>query len=186
MENKISFKANFISNAKILKLHSADTTFKPKKVSFVELTPEHTPDMEAVRAVNRMWGDRTTLANDIVDEMRDSTDFFEQGGKRFFAITEQRGSFEKLKPSKILGLAETIQGNSKHIKIKAIQVHPEHQSGQEGAKFKHIGTSIIDSLKKIFPSGKNFYGQSPKESEGFCSANGFVKLDEDGNMELFQ
>lgn len=185
MENKISFKANFISNPKILKLHSADT-FKPKTVSFVELNPDHTPDMDAVRAVNRMWENRTTLAEDILDEMRDSTDFFEHAGKRFFAITQQNGSYGKLNPSKILGLAETIEGNSNNIKIKVMQVHPEHQSGKEGATFKHIGTSILDSLKELFPSSKNFCGHSPKESEGFCLNNGFVKLDDDGNMKLFQ
>lgn len=184
MLNQISFKANLISPAKILERNSTGT-FEPKTVSFVELNPEHNPDMNAIMEVNQMWDNRRTLASNIVEEMHDSMDFFEHAGKRFFAITEQADSLENIEPSKVLGLTETIQGNYDNIKIKFFLVDPKYQRGQKNAPFKHVGTSLLESLKELFPN-KTFSGQSTPEAVKFYLANGFQKLDANRNMKFIR
>lgn len=184
MINQISFKANLISPAKILERNSKGT-FEPKTVSFVELNPEYNPDMDAIREVNKMWNDRKTLASNIIEEMHDSTDFFEHAGKRFFAITEQADSLENIEPSKVLGLTETIQGHNDNVKIKFFVVHPKHQRGKKNAQFKHVGTSLLDSLKEIFQN-KTLRGQATPNAMKFYLANGFTKLDSNRNIKFIR
>lgn len=175
MHENISFKANFIKPTTILTNNNT-----PKTVSFVRLDPESISDMNTMRTIANSWGKNKTFVTDIIQDMDDCTDFFEHMGKKFFAITLQKDNFENLSSDNLLGLAEIIQSSADAVKLKYLQVHPEHTTKTRKHKiseFKHIGTAIINALTEIFPN-KIIRGEATTEALDFYLGYGFQKTGE--------
>lgn len=174
MHNTISFKANYISSANVLQ-RTPDNEFKNKKVSFVKLNPDSISDKATISILDHNWKQRKTFANEILDDMVDCTDFYNHAGKEFFAITQQKDTFNHLNPEKILGVAEVINGTNSNVKLKYIQVDPRQTRNCESATFKHVGSALLDSIKAYFPL-KNIILESVEKAENFYLANGFKPI----------
>lgn len=174
MHNQISFKANYISAATIQQ-RTPQFTFTDKKVSFVQLDPESTLDRNSIFTLDHNWEHRKTFANEIFEDMNDCTDFYNHAGKKFFALTTQKNHFEILESEKILGITEIINGMRDTLKLKYLQVHPQHKWTSEAAAFKHIGSAILDSLKRHFPAC-DIILESVPDAKNFYRANGFKQF----------
>ncbi len=142
----LTFKANYLNSATIQRINIYKSC--PKKVSFVEINPTESLDVLAANKIAAKW-DKTgdgTFAHDICRAIN-------RGEKsRFFALTTQQDTFEKLDYEKILSLAQvkTEKEDEYEEFIEFLQVDPDNLSSSYYAEFSHIGTAMLDSLKKLF------------------------------------
>ncbi len=181
MINPISFKANYIKPSTI----KCSSTNKDITTSFVELDPLFYADRRAVTAVDYAWSNTETFAHHILCEMEGC--LWNTGAQRFFALTTQKRSFDKLIPNKILGLAEIIGGNLEQIKIKFLQVDPETNMQANNHKYTGVGRAILDAIKAIFPN-QNIILESVNSERiiEFYERNGFQRIRKGGTNMIFR
>ena len=174
--NSISFKASYIKPADIL-LKPTDPNEAKKiiKGSFVELNPYDEKDLNSACELNEHWGFMETYAFQIFDSMeRINRRFLSYNeNSKFYALTLQENNFENIDHKKILGITEVVEDEDK-ISINFLQVDPENTRKAPTAKYKHLGTMIIDTLKSIYEKSK-IELRSTKSARKFYTAVGFVK-----------
>ena len=165
----INFKANYIQS--ILIKENINNKLIDKPVGFVELSPQNKDDLYLMKNVSSSWQDGETFAENIY---RDAyIDFWSPvKNKHYYAISEQTNLNEKLKASKILGLAEVQNKSEKLSEIILLQVNPKFNYGVINTKYKKIGTALLNGIKKLFPN-HNFTLQSSLEAKKFYLKNGF-------------
>lgn len=164
----ISFQANYIQSATIKK--AVKKSYKNTPVSFVELNPFSNNDKYALRKIGKTWGHGYSYARDIQDNFEDPI-IIKNKDSRFFAISEQMSGFDKLKPSKVLGLIETSEDKGA-LFIDLLQCNPEHMFASAKRKFKEIGKALIDSLKDTIPQ-KEIILSADEEAIPFYLKQGF-------------
>lgn len=167
------------------------TTKRP--ANFIELNPfknmlqasnEKNSDVDALKEVKYRfgnWGHNASLISDIFEYESTSTN---NVNSRYFALTRQEDSFEKLKPSEILGIAKTTQEDRNNVFIDMIQVNPWYAfTSPKDAfyhpskpQYRHCGTAIIDSLKEIFKN-KDLWLHSPVDLIDYFKTHGFEIAD---------
>lgn len=182
--NQISFKGAFINPVNIKKIDG--NQYKDFQASFVELNPKDRADIDMLNKIQMTWrGDFTeTIFNSAF-----CSSFIDNDKKKFYALTSQQDSFDKLDAKKVLGVVEL--NKLKHInRIEFLQVNPNYIVGkpkswigklfsstrnkeQSLPLFKRVGSAILDSLKKI--TDKPLDLLSVENATGFYRKNGFVR-----------
>lgn len=174
----ISFKANYINSEIILK--NDNVRHSPQKVAFVELNPDCLSDAECVEQVANSWIDFEkehdffgyTIYNGLI---RNKSRLQRISGERFFALTSQLDDFHCLIPDKILGLAQVMESDKDTQYLEYLQVNPRNTKGALHPEFRHIGTAMLNSLKKVFVD-KNITLDSVRYATNFYLKNGFKEL----------
>ena len=141
---EINFKANYLNTTNIEKLSPTTKKFVPHEVSFVEINPRLKDDIKALKKMTKLWGEDSTFASPIL--------YFAKTDprKRTFFITEQKDSFEKIDPKKILGITQLGKEIAGECSIEYLETKPGLQYSDKGREYKKIGSCILDGLKEIF------------------------------------
>ena len=187
--NSASFKGSFVNNVNIK--HREDNEYKPYKASFVELNPKDKQDLSIFKDLEHSWMGASSyaLCDDAVISSKNLND-----DRMYFALTSQNKDFHKMDPEKVLGLVEMTKGTEENY-INFLQVHPDNMTQKPmgkvmkkfltllngkknnldvpGNEYKGIGTSILDSMKKISDKSLSFYATDTEMS--FFKKNGFKK-----------
>lgn len=178
----LTFKANYISPATIVRINNSNYGFK--QVSFVEIDPMYKNDRLSVNKAAVSWDrhggegfayDICEALNQIYCSGQNNDD------KRFFAITTQRNDFERLAYDDILALAQVTtpeeseyHSNSKYIDF--LQIDPEYQKSNVYRTFKGVGTAMLNSIKKLY-NDKNILLDSVESAIEFYTKNGFKEIE---------
>ncbi len=179
----INFKANLVSTTTVKRINNKQD-LKDVEVNFVKLNPLAAEDVFALEKTCSDWGDTAYYANRINTNFQNYKLDQNSNNVQFFAITEQSKNFDKLNPKKILGLAQTSNLSSGAIFLDELQVSPEHNYNASNALFKKIGTSVINSIKKLFFDKDIFVCPATLSSEIFYTKVGFRPFLETGIMRL--
>lgn len=150
MKNSISFGAKFIQNSTIQKYNPTTKKYMPEDVSFIEIIPKDNNDQRALKQLNKQW-QGSNYTGSILDDMLECCSDYSSINSRFFAITTQKKNLKHLDHKLILGLAEMELSDPKTPFLEYLQVHPDFIGTLE-AKFKYIGTAILDALKNMYSS----------------------------------
>lgn len=164
----ITFKAHLVSTTTAKKIINKQD-LKDVELNFVRLNPSASEDVVSLNDTCYLWGNNAEFANRI-------NTYFQKDNSRnlqFFAITEQSQNFNKLNPKQILGLAQTSDSGSGNVFIEQLQVSPEHNHYAKRAAFKNLGTSIVDSIKKLFSDKDIFVCPATLGAELFYLKTGF-------------
>lgn len=180
----ITFKANLISTTTVKRIIDNKQNLKDVEVNFVQLNPLSAEDVSALRETCSDWGDTAYFANRINTNFQNYRFDKNSNNMQFFAITEQSQNFDSLNPKKILGLAQTSKLKSDAIFLDELQVSPEHNHNASNALFKKIGTSIVNSINKLWGDKDIFVCPATLSSEIFYIKAGFRPFLEDGIMRL--
>ena len=144
---EINFKANFINKTSVKKLSPVTKEFVSHEVSFVEINPRLKDDIKALKKMANLWGEDSVFASTIFyfakKDPRDPR-------KRTFLLTDQKDSFEKLEPQKILGITQLDKEKAGESCIEYLETKPEFQCCNNEREYKELGSTILDSLKKVF------------------------------------
>ena len=165
--SNISFSANFKNYVKILKRDQVSGKYFPADVAFVTIDSRNLSDLRALKEVYDNWG-RDVLTEGVLNAAVSKS----YGDKYFsrnkiYALTSQSENFEKLNPSKILGVADIrVLGSKGNIFLEHLKVCP-FLKGEQNPDIKKVGTAILNSLKAKFvqiflvslnkPEVKDFY-----------------------------
>lgn len=193
---QISFKANFIHLTNIQNLNNDG--YKPFNASFVEINPKNKNDISLLKCLSDTWGSDSYAGSiysaALGDSKLDNLIIENPIDRKFFALTSQKNSYEKLDPKKVLGMVH-INNYSNANSIEFLQVNPEYitplkkestveklfnkmfkitKATPKQPEYKHIGSGMLDSLKKLFPD-KPITLLSVSTAIKFYKKNGFVR-----------
>ena len=141
---EVNFKANYISNPNIKKLSPVTKEFVSHEVSFVEINPRLKDDIKALKKMANLWGEDSVFASTIFYFAK------KDPRKRTFLLTDQKDSFEKLEPQKILGITQLDKEIAGECCIKYLETKPDFQYCNDEREYKKIGSNILKGLKKVF------------------------------------
>lgn len=172
--SSINFTSSHIRQVEIMKKQKSGNGYAPCSVNLVELSPTDKADSYAVKKVTGNWTcSLTTFINaDIKDIKRGELN---PAGIHIYALTEQNNEYEKLKPSKILGMIEVSEGFKDGNKIEILQTNPKYISGlgNRTPQYKHIGHGLIKSIKDIFAK-TNLFVYPTKDAINFYKKEKFI------------
>ena len=178
----ISFKANYIDSTNIYKING--NNYEKYPVNFVELNTLDEYDRRAAFQLARDWNDglnnfSTFIAIDMKDDYIKKSEGKEQyrlhtKEPRYFALTSQSNDFDLLDFRKIFGITEIDTSKKDSIHLNYLQAHPEHNMLATDSKFRLIGTTMLEMLKKLFPQ-KDITLTPTEYSKVFYRKNGFVR-----------
>lgn len=193
---QISFKASFVNTANIQQLQHDG--YKPFNAAFVEMHPNSKNDISTLKCISNTWGQESyasSIYNAALGDSRlDDLVIEKPIARKFYALTSQKDSFEKLNPENVLGMVH-VNNYPNFNSIEFLQTNPEYiipvkkESFMEKClnkifkiqkpiykqpKYKHIGSGILDSLKKLY-SDKPMTLLSVHEAKKFYKKNGFVR-----------
>ena len=193
---QISFKASFVNTANIQQLQQDG--YKSCNAAFVEMHPNSKNDISTLKCISNTWGQEfyaSSIYNAALGDSRLDDFVIEKPiARKFYALTSQKDSFEKLNPENVLGMVH-INNYPNFNSIEFLQTNPEYiipakkESFMEKClnkifktpkpevkqpKYKHIGSGILDSLKQTF-SDKPMTLLSVPEAKNFYKKNGFVR-----------
>ena len=172
--DKISFGANPLNRIKIKKYNSIEKRFENYPVRFVRLENKYS-DISVVDRAAVEWEDakyiKRIASSSHWMNIRDDVEI------DVYALTTQQNNFDELIFDKILGFAEIRNdaNNRKKRILNRLQVRPDaiNLGNPHNKKFKHIGCSILKSLKKIY---NNLHLESENIlTDEFYMANGFIQ-----------
>ncbi len=163
----ISFKANYICSSQVKK------NDKPCSLSFVQIDTKNSSDMTALRELDYMWG-RKTYFSDISDNANlDHLYGLNSKFKQYYALTTQTKDFNKLDSEQILGLVQ-VEPDVHYNEINYLQVLPTQNYSNPEREYKNVGSSIIDTITKIYPN-KKIMLYSTDAALNFYKKIGFVQ-----------
>lgn len=170
-----NFGAKFISKAQIQKYDSEDGKYKNTSASFVEVDPKNEHDVNSVFDAVYYWDHDSYGLNIAYNLKWLSGSTKGPQSDKVYAITRQKKDFDKLKSDEIEALAHVFETN-KRVRLIYLQVNPYLIYTLGRPEYKHVGKSMIDSLKDIYndrsiilntsSSAKRFY-----EKQGFEHCN---------------
>ena len=189
----INFTGKYISSGTIYK-QANNGKYKNSRAAVVEISPKSTKDLHFLEETARLWrGDSNSevIANKIYDNAyRELDNYARISGQdnyqtKFYAITTQRGHFDKLKPEKALALAELSLITDDLLELDLCQVEPSCEHKQENRKYKRIGTALINFIKKEFKEHMIIL-TSLDGVKGFYKALGFESISSDNTRWMFK
>ncbi len=179
----INFQAQLLSKTKALKYDRDNGEYNDVPVSFVEVSPKDSDDMKSVRNAVEYWdGDLygMNIANSM-GTLRWSTD--ENPSDKFFVITTQQKDFQKLNSDNIEAIAHIFE-TKKRVKVVHLQVNPDLIYTLEQPKYKHIGKSMIDSLKDKY-NDRSINLISSSTAQRFYEKQGFNRTKDVENRYIW-
>ena len=173
--NSVSFGAKPISIINIKKLDKSLNKYVDYSVNFVQIDGSNRFDLTAINTVAQKWKGATYIKKiATASHWIQTRDFVEID---VYALTAQQKNFDKLKPNKILGLAEMRNDNKnpenrilQHLQVKPSAINLENNDKKT---YKRTGTAILTSLKKIY-NNISLFADSPS-TEKFYKKNGFIE-----------
>ncbi len=185
MDKNVYFGAKFIQTIPVKQYSYRAKTYSSVPVSFVELNPFDKQDLKTLEKIIYEFGDDSYAGNIYFDAKHFNQDI-PRLLMRFFAITKQKDSFEKLKPEEILGLADITEKGGFKINLNYLQTHPQYLNSYPRPKFyKGIGTAIIDCLKNMAQK-INLRSTPSSATINFYKKNGFSSLPHDKRLMIWE
>lgn len=178
----LSFKSSRINDGYIQKRIILDL-YQDSKAPFVEFSTDSLSDISAVSDTANNWrkiAGTKTFANDITDEMKDCRKYGNNNESRFFGVTLQADTFEKMDSEKIIGLAEVSHipegrfDESDVFILDYLQTIPNSIYPAQIRDFKNIGQTMLDLIISIFKS-KPIVLIPTDFSKRFYLNNGFLE-----------
>lgn len=172
--NGVSFGAKPINKVNIKKWDKNSKTFEKFPATFVKIESNKL-DLSAINNVAQKWKGATYIkriaTNSHWMDMRDYVEI------DVYALTTQEKNFDKLKPNKIIGVAEMRSDEKRPNwrKLHYLQVKPDfiNIDNSDKKKYKNVGKAIVKSLKKIY-SNISLYSDDIKSVKEFYERNGFI------------
>lgn len=145
----ISFNAQRISDANILRYNKENGSYEDSSVSFVELNPNDKNDRNAVNEAVTFWK-YDLYGSTIAHAMKRTSDSSEkEPSDKYYVITSQKDNFENLNPDEIEALTHVFVSN-KRVVVRHLQVNPDFVYAWDKPECKHVGKSMIDCLKELY------------------------------------
>lgn len=166
--NNVSFKAQFVDKVSVM-AKKKNGKYAEKEVSFVKMNPHSLLDYNAVKGVNRNWGDGETYVRSMLYHFNIIAD---DQKKNIYFITEQDSNFRKLEPKKVLGMVEVSKFDD-YSRIDFIQTKPGCMFKERERKYKNIGWSMLEMVEKIYGKHKIVLN-SVRKAIKFYEKYGFV------------
>jgi len=167
----VNFTANHIKNVEILK--KCSDKYKPCEVALVELDACSQKDRNTVDGINRIW-DYSFTAFTYDDMVKFSESNYLADRLHVYALTTQKGKYEKVTPKKILGIVELIEDTCSGNKIEVLQTKPTLLPDMKhpNPKYKHVGNQLISYLKDRHLN-RQLYVNPTKTAVEFYKKQGF-------------
>lgn len=161
MDN-ISFKANYINNAKVMKL-TANNEYKKIPAVVVELNIKSKEDLKTLKKVASRWALGDIYARDVYERFKANTQESQEiPQERFFALTTQLKDHNELKPHKILGVAELYKPSEEKTEIEFLQADPKYQNPFVPREIIGIGYALIEELLNVIKDKEVVLFTTPK------------------------
>ena len=166
-----NFGAKFIEQVNVQKYNPKTEAYGFDKLSFVEFDPVNKQDIDAIAGAVKTWKGQNYAGIIAQNAALMSNGFLSPEVNHIYLMTSQKDDFERLDKSKIVGLAQMQTGVEPEDNLRYFQIRPDLKHGVNRRKYKHIGSGMLDSLKKIYNkaitliasySAANFY-----EKQGF-------------------
>lgn len=173
MSNSINFRAKLLHPVEIQKYDHKTKEYSPSEASFIEIDPNCKSDRNAMRRLTNEWC-YAQYAQDIYNDVLEMSSEESRINSKFYAVTTQNKSLNSLDSSKILGITE-LSLDRKEPYVEFLQVAPELTKMLNiEPKIKHVGTSILNSLKKMYESLTLYTSVSAFD---FYQKNDFLPVD---------
>lgn len=144
------FNAHFLNKSIIQEMNSRTKKYNKKVVNFVEFDFKNKDDLIAMADALNIWVD-DEYGKKILDVAKRIINLNAiSNNNRIFLLTTQTKNFVKLDKNKILGMAHMMTFPNVFPELRYLQVHPKNKFNENKRQYKHIGKSIINSLKKIY------------------------------------
>lgn len=172
----ISFGAKFIDNVNIERKVRGDKRIN-HEVALVELDGHSYNDLKSVEDIVFDWGGFSSFTFDICDNMHT---IYENpphinNSWYFYALTNQKGNYDKLDPKAILSIAQVTNTFNDRIKLNYFETNMKYAHDAKKSKFARIGTALMDGIKSLH-SGQSIYAKVVDEAKPFYLKNGFEDL----------
>jgi len=182
----ISFKSNFISPVNIQK-KSKDDNYVGSSASLVEIDVTNDDDVFAVDDLPKLWGNKN-FVSEISKNIKQIYTYADYDTPiKAYAVTLQSSHFEKLKPNKILGIVQLDTRAEDINELDYLQVNPKYAKtyckSSDTRSYKGIGSSLLDSIKNIYPSKKIHLTSAPSAVE-FYKNNAFVQTKSNDDQDF--
>ena len=179
--SSVTFGAKPINDVVIKKLDKSTKEFIDYPAKFVKIDPDNKVDLSVLNLLVQKWKGATYIR-------RIATNSHWMKSRKYveidvYALTTQNNNFERLKPNKILGLAEMRNDadNPKNRKLWHLQVKPSAINvNNKNKQYKYVGSSMLDSLKKIYKN-MSLCSDDNKNIKEFYKKNNFVEYYEGRN-----
>lgn len=171
--DSINFGAKFINKVTIQKFDKKTKGFVDYPANFVKLESGKHSDIKVVDKAAEQW-----KGAKYIQRIATASHWMDATSIDVYALTTQKNKFENLKYSKVLGFAE-MRNDERRPKFKwlyYLQVKPSAQNIDNSGKkdYKHVGSSTLQSLKKIYKNISLFSADSPN-IEQFYESHGFIQ-----------
>ena len=170
----ISFCAKPINDVIIQKYNKKTGLFDHLSVKFIKIEPDNKNDIRAIDKAAQKWTDAK-----YIRKIATASHWSGSLPIDIYAVTTQKDKFNMLKPNRILGFAEMRKDKNfpkydwlYHLQVKPEAINVNNPNPQK--EYKHVGTSILNSLKKVY---KNIflYSEDSPNIEKFYRDNGFIE-----------
>ena len=189
----INFTGKYISSSTIYK-QTNNGKYKRTKVAVVELSPKSNKDLQFLENTTNLW--RSSLVHEIIADKISlnaqvehdndvKTSIQDSYQTKFYAVTRQRGHYDKLKPERALALAEISLITDDLLELDLCQVEPNCEHGVKNRKYNRIGTALINFIKKEFNKHAIIL-TSLDGVKGFYKALGFESISSDDSRWMFR
>ena len=178
----ISFKGNHIGTSSVIQRYNFLDVTSNCPVSFVEMNPFDESDVCSMNKVAYIWGNNggeSSLISDIFQYEGKSTNDVES---RYFVLTKQNEDFDKIRPSKVLGIVKTTNAGKNSVEIDGVQVNPFYVYNNPYSDLSEVGKTMMKLLQDNF-SDKNLFAYVPKNVIPFFKKLGWTMTDKIGNTE---
>ena len=173
--NRISFGAKPINDVTIKKWDRQTKKFTDCPAKFVKIDSENPIDLSVLNTLAQKWkGAKYIQRIATASHWMNIRKYVEID---VYALTSQQKDFERLRQNKILGVVEMRNdpNDSKNRKVWYLQVKPSVMNvNNQNNKYEKAGTSILDSLKKIY-TRMSLYADDDKNIQKFYKKNGFIE-----------
>ena len=160
--NKISFKANYINDAKVMRL-TASNEYKKIPAVVVELNIKSKEDLKVLEKVASRWALGDIYANDVYERFKaNAKEEKTEPKERFFALTTQLKDHNELKPHKILGVAELYKFCEDKTEIEFLQADPKYQNPFIPREIIGVGYALVEELLNIIKDKEVVLFTTPK------------------------
>lgn len=137
--NSPNFNGRYIKSVNVLKNNV------PTKVSLIELSKK---DLYNIERVHEQWDTTISylIAKSIYFPAKDTI------SQNIYAVSTQTKDFEKLAPSKVLGMFE-VTDRGEHYLLDYLDVKPKHKYDKNKSVrkgFSQVGRACIDYIKSRF------------------------------------
>lgn len=157
----VSFRGTLVKPTSVIKDYNFVAVTSNYPTAFAEVNPTDTQDVETMKRLSYIFGNRGADASLISDIFQYEGQSTNNMNSRYFVLTEQEDDFERIRPSAVLGMAKTTNMDKDNVFIDMIQVNPFYVFTNPYSHLKRCGTTIIESLKNTF-TNKDLWLHTPR------------------------